>query len=175
MTKSTVYPKKVKILGKKVYIRNLDSVTEEIDEHGTTIYTYKEMQLSKNEYELQKVEQNNIEVKELTLIDKIKKYRYEKQKWFEYDGHTQRFDSYDVQRMTDMASLLQDNSIQELNWYYPKDNEVIKITDALYLTNMKKQGYLNEQNCREIETELLSDDTVTVDNYKDKFDELLIK
>lgn len=50
MAKSTLYPEKIKILGNKVYIRDLESVTEEIDENGNTIYNYQENIYLKDEY-----------------------------------------------------------------------------------------------------------------------------
>jgi hypothetical protein len=75
MTQSTVYPEKVKILGNKVYVRDLDSVVEKVDENGTTIYSYDVVKLSKDVY-MKILQQENKELEgvvgDLTqmLIDK---------------------------------------------------------------------------------------------------------
>jgi len=173
MAQSTVYPEKIKILGNKVYIRDLDSVVESVDENDNTIYSYDEIKLTKDEFELQKIEQNDIDVKELKLQDKIKMYRWQKQKWFIYDGFTQRFTEYDIQRMQLSQQALTDGIRSEIEWAYPVDDKYKTVNDPLYFKNMLIAGIEQEDKLRAIEKQLLSDDTVTIDNYKDKFDELL--
>lgn len=58
---STIYPKKIKILGEKVYVRDLNTVEKKEDENGTTIYSYNEVKMTKNEYiEILKEETDNL-------------------------------------------------------------------------------------------------------------------
>ncbi len=51
MAQSTIYPKKIKIIGNKVYVRDLESVTEITDENDNIIYEYDETQMTKKEYQ----------------------------------------------------------------------------------------------------------------------------
>ena len=50
MTQSTVYPDKIKIIGDKVYVRDLNSVVEETDEQENIMYEYDEEIYTKDEY-----------------------------------------------------------------------------------------------------------------------------
>ena len=152
-----------------VYIRsNMEQY--ETEEMGTC-WRYDEIQIPKDEYFEKQAEQNALETKVLTLRDKIALYRYNKQRYFEYDGHTQRFDSYDVQRITDFAQALADGIVTEVEWKYP--DTTVTITDAQYLKDMKIAGYLHEEKLRGIEKQLNQDETITEDNYQEKFEELI--
>ncbi|MCF8012232.1 MAG: hypothetical protein K9L56_13230 [Clostridiales bacterium] len=172
--KSTKYPEKIKILGNRVLIRDLDSVEENIDENDNIVYSYNENLYTKHEFELQKIEQNNINIKELKLKDKIKKYRWEKQQYFTYDGNKQAFGEYDITRMNMAMEALQSGKRTEIDWEYAEENKIVTITDPLYFENMIDAGFFNEQELRDIEKQLLTDDTVDHDNYKQKFDELMM-
>lgn len=107
-----------------------------------------------------------------TLKKAIKQYRWEQQLYYTYYGHRQRFKPYDVQRMNDVAEALQNGDITEVEWNFA-DDSTKTITDFNYLINLKSAGYQNEQKMRDIEKQLLADETVTIDNYKDKFDALV--
>ena len=50
MTQSTVYPEKIKIIGDKVYVRDLNSVVERNDENENIMYEYDEEIYTKDEY-----------------------------------------------------------------------------------------------------------------------------
>lgn len=175
MAQSTVYPEKIKILGNKVYVRNLDSVEEDVDENDNTIYSYDEIKLTKDEFELQKFEQNNLDVKELSLSEKIKTYRWKKQRWFYYDGHLQRFDDYDIIRIDTAMQALERGVEKVIRWEYPNDGELFikEIQDSKYFINMKFAGFQHEGMCRYVEQILQKDKEVNEDNYKEKFDKLL--
>ena len=168
-------PNAIKILGNKVLIRsNIQEKTRvDMNEEQETYYQYDEERMTKDEYILQQAEQNTLETKILTLPEKIALYRYHKQRYFHYDGHIQRFDSYDVQRITDFAEALVNGIIAEIQWKYP-DCTII-ITDAQYLKNMKIAWYMWEEKVRGIEKQLNEDETVTENNYQEKFEELLKK
>ena len=67
-SQSTIYPTETLILGNKVYVRDLTSVTEKTDEQGNTVYEYDEIVFNKDEY----IEKIQTDVKSLEAeIDAI--------------------------------------------------------------------------------------------------------
>jgi len=69
MTQSTVYPEKIKILGDKVYVRDLDSVAEKTNEQDNIIYTYDEDLYTKDEYI--KILKNENDMQENVISDLV--------------------------------------------------------------------------------------------------------
>ena len=173
---STVKPKQVKILGNKVLVRsNIELVNKENpDGEINKMYQYDEVKFDKDEYIEKQSEQQTFDVKkELTLKEKIKQYRWNKQKWFTYDGYTQRFTEYDIVRMDTAIQGLEKGVKSEIEWAYPVEGDYVTVTEPQYFIDMKLTGFENENILRNIEKQLLNDETVTNDNYKEKFDELL--
>ena len=69
---STVYPNKIKILGNKVYVRDLNSIVEKTDENDNIIYSYDEQLYTKDEYiELLKSENDNLQAELSTTQDAL--------------------------------------------------------------------------------------------------------
>lgn len=133
------------------------------------IQRYEEKKISEKIKKQSGVKINN----NMTLKELVKEYRYEQQKWFTYDGFTQRFTEYDIQRMQLSQQALTDGIRSEIEWAYPVDGKYKTVTDPLYFKNMLIAGIEQEDKLRAIEKQLLADDTVTINNYKDRFDELL--
>src|SRR6056297_2047107 len=95
-----------------VYVRsNIKPIEMNIGEDmkdTRQMYECDEIQYTKDEYLKLMTEQNRLTPVEKTLSDLIRDYRWEKQRWVQYDGYTQRFDTYDVQRMRDLSEALQE-------------------------------------------------------------------
>jgi len=160
-----------------VYVRsNIKPIEMNIGEDmedTRQMYECDEIQYTKDEYLKLMTEQNRLTPVEKTLSDLIRDYRWEKQRWVQYDGYTQRFDTYDVQRMRDLSEALQEGIVTEIEWVYPVEDETVIIKDYNYLKDMMLAGYLYENKLRGIEKKVIADESVTVDNYKEKFEELL--
>ena len=73
MTQSTVYPDKIKIIGDKVYVRDLNSVLEETDEQENIMYEYDEEIYTKDEYIKMLKSENDVlqETVDMLLIDSL--------------------------------------------------------------------------------------------------------
>lgn len=88
------------------------------------------------------------------IVDAVISHRYEKQLYYEYDGHIQRFESYDIVRMTDSQTALEKGVMTEVEWKYDTNTYVV-VTDPEYFFNMKMAGYSWEQKLRGIEKTII--------------------
>ena len=112
------------------------------------------------------------------LYQKIDNYKHEKSKWFEYDGHMQRYLEFDRITMRDCQEALQDGHMASVRWKYP--TAYVDVVDGAYFFTMRLVGAQNLTMCFEVEKmmrgelELLEDiEDLMAYDYKEKFDSYL--
>ena len=116
-----------------------------------------------------------IEAVKQSLYQKIDNYKHEKSKWFEYDGHMQRYLEFDRITMRDCQEALQDGHMTSVRWKYP--DAYVDVTDGTYFFNMRLVGAQNLTMCFEVEKMMRNEidviesvEELVAYDYQEKFD-----